>query len=414
MAVVMDPANGEVLALANYPSFDPEKVGEYAESGEMERAKIHCIANLYEPGSTIKPFVVAAGLESGVITLDTKIDCQDGLRFLPKYRSIPIKDEHQMGEVPVTEVLVFSSNVGIGKIAERIVETPSGEQDRKKFYDYLTLFGFGAKTGIELPGETQMILRPWSQWNLNDMLVVAFGTGPVMASPLGLAGAYCILANGGWQVSPHVIRGYLSSRNGSFYPSTKGRGKRVISAATAKDVQNMLLQVVERGTGTQARSGWYETGGKTGTAKKVVDGVYSDDHRVLSFAGFAPKNPPRIVVVVMIDEPEELRFGGQAAAPVFRQIVEETLAYLHVPPDMIPSSGPKKKDKAPGRHEQHKPVPASPGSRPPFATTWAQPEESHRVNHRLAAADLLDPSQKDKAGWSAREPQTEMARRAGQ
>ncbi len=351
MAIVMEPNTGEVLAMANYPFFDPARVGEYATSGEMERAKNHCVANIYEPGSTMKPFVVAAGLDCGAIAPDSIIDCEGGRRYLPRgLRNTPIQDEHGMGRVPVTEVLVYSSNVGAGKIAEQIVNLDPEQPSKKRFVEYLRSFGFGTRTGIDLPGETGGVLSAWERWNLNDLLVTAFGTGPVMASPIGLAAAYCILANGGREVQPHVVKGYLANRNASLYPAHVGMDREVISKESARLVNEMLVQVVERGTGTRAKSDWYKVGGKTGTAKKVVNGVYSQSHRALSFAGFAPADPPRIVVVVIIDEPDELRFGGLAAAPVFRRIVDETLAYLHVTPDFSgPAPNPDSKGGKPGK-----------------------------------------------------------------
>ena len=346
MAIVMEPRSGEVLAMANYPSFSADQVGEYAQTGQMERAKNQSIANLYEPGSTFKPFVVAAGLDCGAIQVDTIIDCENGRRYLPaKFRKTPIKDEHSMGRVPVSEVLVHSSNIGIGKIAEMIEHLDSQNPTRKTFYDYLVAFGFGTRSGIDLPGETPMVLMPWQKWNLNDMLVVSFGTGPVMVSPIGLARAYCVLANGGLQVHPHVVKGHVvpqvkmgdgAGSEEDFYPTRKSPSNRVISEEAARLVREMLVEAIERGTGRRmARSDWYQAGGKTGTAKKVVNGAYSQSQRVLSFAGFAPAHNPRIVVVVMIDEPKSLRFGAEAAAPVFRQIIDETLAYMHVAPDFL-------------------------------------------------------------------------------
>lgn len=337
MAIVMDPETGEVLAMANYPSFRADDVGEYAETGQMERAKNYCITNLYEPGSTLKPFVVAAGLDCGAIQENTLIDCEHGRRYIAaKYRNKPIEDEHPMGRVPVSEVLVHSSNIGVGKIAECIEHLDSRNPSKKLLYDYLRAFGFGKTTGIDLPAETRMVLKGWSGWNLNDLLVIAFGTGPVMVSPIGLARAYCVLANGGKQVTPHVVKGFFANRSGDLYPARVNSSTRVVSEEVARSVRQMLLETVERGTGKRnGRSDWYKVGGKTGTAKKVVNGAYSQSQRVLSFAGFAPADNPRIVVVVMIDEPESLRFGAEAAAPVFRQIVEETLAYLHVTPDFL-------------------------------------------------------------------------------
>lgn len=337
MAVVMEPHTGEILAMANYPFFEADHLIDYYSSGQRDRDKNHCITSRFEPGSTIKPFVVAAGLDSGAIQIDSIIDCERGTRYLPpRIRPIPIRDEHRMGQVPVSEVLVFSSNIGVGKIAEAMEHLNPEHPSRETFYNYLKAFGFGDKTGIDLPGEIGMVLKDWKSWNLNDMLVVAFGTGPIMVSSIGLASAYCVLANGGIHVTPHIIKGYVSSRNGDLFPSRPKRGKRVIKEEVAQQVREMLVDVCERGTGKlYARSNWYKVGGKTGTAKKVINKAYSQSHRVLSFAGFAPAEKPAIVVVVMIDEPEKLRFGATAAAPVFREIVENTLPYLHVPPDFL-------------------------------------------------------------------------------
>ena len=333
MAIVMEPHTGEILAMANYPSFDPEKVGEYASNGQMERAKNHCVTDLFEPGSTMKPFIVAAGLESGAITLDTRVDCENGVRYLPRYRSKPIRDVHPMGIASVTDVLVQSSNIGIGKIAEKILQLESETSGRKRLYDYLVAFGFGRKTEVELPGEMTSLLRPsWEEWNLNDVLVLAFGTGPVMVTPVSLARAYCLLANGGVRVTPQIVKGFIGNRDGSFYSKKSPGGERVLSETTVGIVRRMLVRVVESKS-SRARSEWYSAGGKTGTAKKVVEGQYSEDHKLLSFVGFAPAADPRVVVAVMLDEPKGFRFGNEAAAPIFRQIVEDVLTYLHVPPD---------------------------------------------------------------------------------
>ena len=345
-AVVLEPRSGEVLAIANYPSFEPEKVGDYASSGQMERARNRSVTDLFEPGSTMKPFIVAAGLESGAIDAETLIDCENGCRYVPG-RDKPIRDVHPVSVVPVTEVLVHSSNVGAGKIAERIIRTESGELNKKILHDYLTAFGFGEKCGIDLPGESRSIIRPsWQEWTLNDILVLAFGTGPVMVTPIGLAGSYCLFANGGFSVTPHVVKGYIGNRDGKLYEEKVPQGRRVLSQKTVDAVSEMLAQVVELDK-SKARSDWYKVAGKTGTAKKVVNGRYSQDHRLLSFAGFAPVKSPRIVVSVMIDEPQGLRYGNEAGAPVFRRIVDDTLAYLHVAPDleMIETGGEGKDDR---------------------------------------------------------------------
>jgi cell division protein FtsI (penicillin-binding protein 3) len=343
--VVVDPCNGEILALANYPPFDPSQKGFYQDANKMDYSRNNAITSPFEPGSTIKPIIAAIGLEKGAITIETKIDCQHGSRTIDrKYRKTPIRDEHPMGIVSVTDVLVSSSNVGIGKIGEKIADVTSGYSHKEDLYNSLLAFGMGGRINTDLPGESSMFLKKADSWNQNDLLVLCFGAGPIMVHTIGLAKAYSVLANGGLAVTPHVVKGYLGSRNRYFYPKANPEPVRILQEENADRICAMLAQVVIRGTGKKARSNFYSTAGKTGTAKKVVDKVYSMNHRVLSFAGFAPVERPKIVVIVQLDEPQGYRFGGTLAAPVFKKIVEEVLAYLHVPPDVVDPTKPIPKE----------------------------------------------------------------------
>ncbi|MCA9425917.1 MAG: penicillin-binding protein 2 [Candidatus Omnitrophica bacterium] len=342
IAIVVEPFNGNVLAMANYPPFEASKKGLYGTLQQNEHhSKNHAITDLFEPGSTLKPFIVAAGLDSGVITEESTFNLENGVRYIPG-RSKPIKDVHPVkGMANVSEILVHSSNIGVGKIAEVIIGPRPTMPDRKILYDYLRGFGFGGRTGIILPGETPMYFRPANpaDWKYTEIMTLAFGTGPIMVSPIGLAQAYCCLANGGIRKQPRIVDGYIGNRDGKFYSDPVASGERVVSQEVADSVRHMLRDVVES-ENSQAKSEWYDVGGKTGTALKWKVDHYSKDHRLLSFAGVAPIDEPKLVAVVMIDEPTGVKYGNQAAAPVFRRIVEDTLAYLHVRPDRVPEQTP--------------------------------------------------------------------------
>lgn len=317
-ALVMDPHNGQILAMATYPDYDPNAFRDY--SAAMRRNRVIC--DTYEPGSTFKIFTLAAALEEGEISPDTRIDCEQGNY---KVGGSIIHDYKPMGELTAHDVFKYSSNIGVAKIAERL-----GAQ---RLHHYLQKFGFGAKTGIRFDGEAEGILHPASRWFPVDLAAISFGQG-ITITPLQLGRALSAVVNGGELVVPRLISKVVDHEHEQTRTVARRVERRVIGDETAQALRDMMVSVTaDDGTGSRARVPGFVVGGKTGTAQKVdrVTGGYSPDKRVSSFAGFAPARDPRLVVVVTLDEPEGDAYGGLLAAPVFSEIVEQSLRYLHVP-----------------------------------------------------------------------------------
>jgi len=306
-AVVLDTQTGEILALANYPSYNPNDRRNL--SGEQLRNRV--LTDTFEPGSTIKPLTIAIALEKGSVAPNTNMVI--GAKYLvgPK----PITDTHPYGNLTVTEIIQKSSNIGTAKIA---MNNLSAEE----MWDMYTAAGFGQSPKIGFPGAVAGTVHPFKKWMPTDQARIAFGYG-ISASLFQVAHAYTIFARDG-ELVPLTIE-----RSPEFKPGTK-----VISAKTATQMRAMLETVTEPGgTAIKAQAEGYRVGGKTGTAHKLVGKGYGNSFRAY-FAGIAPMSAPRIVVAVMIDEPTGgSHYGGDVAAPVFSTIVSETLRTLNVPPD---------------------------------------------------------------------------------
>jgi cell division protein FtsI/penicillin-binding protein 2 len=317
-AIVLDPHNGEILALANAPTFDPNDVAAAPPAARANGA----LQNIYEPGSTFKIVAFSAAIEKGLAKPTDRIDCQMGSITVANR---VIHDAHPFGDLTLAEALAKSSNVAAIKLGIRL-----GDQT---MYDYITRFGFGARTGIELPGETGGLIRPVKRWQQSSIGSVAIGQ-EVGVTPLQMAAAFGALANDGVRVAPHLIR---EIRNASgvtaFRPNPEQR--RVISKETANALRGMLEGVTLNGTAKKAQLDGYSAAGKTGTAQKIDPRTktYSPTKYVASFVGFAPVNNPAVVIIVVIDEPAGAYHGGDVAAPVFRQIAEQILPDMGVIPD---------------------------------------------------------------------------------
>jgi cell division protein FtsI (penicillin-binding protein 3) len=306
-AVVLDTQTGEILALANYPSYNPNDRRNL--SGEQLRNRV--LTDTFEPGSTIKPLTISIALEKGSVTPNTNMAI--GAKYLvgPK----PITDTHPYTNLTVTEVIQKSSNIGTAKIAMNNLST-------EEMWDFYTAVGLGQTPKIGFPGAVAGTVHPFKKWMPTDQARIAFGYG-ISASLFQVARAYTIFARDGELVPLTIERS----------PEYKS-GTRVLSAKTAIEMRKMMEAVTEPGgTAIKAQAEGYRVGGKTGTAHKLVGKGYGNSYRAY-FAGIAPISAPRIVVAVMIDEPTGgSHYGGDVAAPVFSTIVGETLRALNVAPD---------------------------------------------------------------------------------
>lgn len=316
-AILMDPHSGELLAMASYPDFDPNRFGDYPAEVLRNRA----VLDLYEPGSTFKVITLSALLNEGLVDPDEVIDCRAGTARLAG--KVYKEAKHSYGFLTVREVVAKSSNIGTVKLALRL--------GPDRMYDYLRRFGFGEKTGVDLPGEEAGLLRPPNQWSKLSIGAISIGQ-EVGVTPLQLARAAAVIANGGYLVRPYLVKRVLSP-DGSVVRETAVERSQILDPATAVTMRRILEEVILRGTGTTAAPRGFSAAGKTGTAQKIVDGRYSQSRYVASFVGFAPLEHPRLLALVVINEPSGIPYGGHVAGPAFREIMERSLLYLGVPQD---------------------------------------------------------------------------------
>jgi cell division protein FtsI (penicillin-binding protein 3) len=319
--IVENPHTGEILALANRPTFNPNLHKQITPAALTNRA----VSYVYEPGSAFKVVTISAALEEKLTNPDEIFDCQMGSIV---YNGMRIRDSKPHGLLPVWGVLAESSNVGTIKIALRLGE--------ERYYKYIRAFGFGQQTGIELPGETRGITKPPSRWSKVSIAAISIGQ-EIGISPIQLAGLISTFANDGVYVAPRIVAGSVPAQqalqNVAFHPV---EGRRVISSFTAAQMRSMMQKVVLEGTARRATLDGYTAGGKTGTGEKIdpATGAYSKTKYNATFAGFAPLNNPQIVVAVILDSPVGPHQGGQVSAPVFRRITQQVLEYMHVPHDL--------------------------------------------------------------------------------
>jgi cell division protein FtsI (penicillin-binding protein 3) len=330
-AIVLDPATGEILALANVPTFSPNKPGGRRDRRWRDRIRNRAITDPYEPGSTFKAMLAAAALDTGVVRPQDMIFCENG-RF--PYGRWTINDAHPHGWLSFAEVVQYSSNIGTSKVAEKV--------GRERYAAFLRAFGFGQRTGIDLPGESAGIVRAVERWARIDLATHSFGQG-IAVTPLQMAAAFAALANDGVLMRPYVVRRIVGPGGRVLRENEPVAVRRVVSSRTARTVTTLLRRVVEEkgGTGSRAKLEDFSVAGKTGTSQKVdpVTGAYSAK-RIGSFAGFVPADAPRMVIVVVIDEPQTSSYGGVVAAPVFKSIAAAVLGRLGVVPSAPPAAAP--------------------------------------------------------------------------
>ncbi len=319
-AIVMQPDTGEIVALANAPAFDPNL---RPTSGEMALRANRAIGFPYEPGSVFKIVAYSAAFEEGIVGPEDKIDCGNGeIRFGRRV----IHDTHAYGVLSVADAFAKSSNVGAIRLAQRV--------GRDRFFEYIHRFGFGERTGIELPGESRGIVNPLDRWAADSIGSVAIGQ-EISVTLLQAAVAMSTFANGGMRVKPHIIRNIEVQGDREVYRATP-RAERVVSPETAARMNELLQRVVTHGTGRHAvQLAGYTAAGKTGTPQKVDERTraYSKTKYMPTFAGFVPAQQPRFIIIVMVDEPVGMYYGGTVAAPVFNLIAEAALGDYAVQPD---------------------------------------------------------------------------------
>ena len=319
MAIAMDPWSGKILAMASFPTFNPNQFIQYRSKSWRNRA----LSDVFEPGSMFKAFLAAAALEEQVVRPSDSFFCENGSY---KVYDRTIHDHSKHGYLTFQQIIKFSSNIGASKVGEKM--------GKERLYRYISAFGFGEKTRIGLPGEGKGIVHHPRYWSPVALDTISFGQG-ISVTGVQLATALSAIANGGSLMKPYVVEKITNEKGEvvqSFKPETI---RKVISEETARKVRVLLKAATEKGgTGEGAVPAGYEVAGKTGTAQKVdsLMGGYSDDRYVSGFMGFAPADAPKLVVLVIVDEPQGDSYGGVVAAPIFKMIMEKALPSLNVIP----------------------------------------------------------------------------------
>lgn len=311
--IVMDPYTGEILAMANYPDYDLNLFSQVPR----DNMKNDAISSVYEPGSVFKIVTASAALNEGVAGLEDRYDCENG-----EYRvgGRVLHDYHPYGELTFRDIISKSSNIGTVKVAQKLGE--------EKLYEYIKCFGLGERSGIDLSGEVPGISRPPEIWSKSDITTIPIGQG-IAVTPIQLACAISVIANGGELVTPYVVDRITTWEGKTYSRAQHSPRRRVIEADTCEDMKDALGKVITEGTGRSARSRDYNMCGKTGTAQMVSpSGGYYPDKYYATFIGFAPMEHPVVSIVVIAKDPHPAHFGGTVAGPVFKKIAERTLQYM--------------------------------------------------------------------------------------
>ena len=315
--IVMDPKTGEILALANFPDYDPNHFKRFPR----ERWRNRCVDHTFEPGSTFKLVTAAALLEEGVVSEEDRIFCENG-SFVTQYGRV-IKDHEKKGWLTFREVFGYSSNIGFTKLGLKL--------GADNLYKHIKRFGFGDATGIDLPAEEAGLVRPPKQWSGLSLTSIPYGY-EIASTPLQVLCAYAAVANGGVMMKPYLVRRLETPDGRTVKKFEPQKSRRVCSARTARRLTELMKWVVKQGTGVAVDLPYYDIAGKTGTAHKIIGGRYSMYNYVSSFVGFVPADAPRFAIYVSLDDPRGLYWGGYTAGPVFKEVAKRVCAYALVPP----------------------------------------------------------------------------------
>jgi cell division protein FtsI/penicillin-binding protein 2 len=326
-AIMVRPRTGEILALANYPTFDPNQPGAAPEAARRNRT----IADLNEPGSTFKIVAVSGALNEGVVDLGSRFNCEHG-HFV--FKGQRLSDHAPLDVLTVENIIAKSSNIGAAKVGIQLGDA--------RLYHYVRSFGFGERTGIPLPGEVRGQVHPLAHWSKISVAWVPMGH-EVAVTPLQMVMAMCAVANGGRLMRPILVDRVEDDQGRTVAKTQPVEVRQVISEATSRKMVQALKTAVASGTATKAQMEFYPVAGKTGTAQKIKNGVYSHTDHFASFIGFLPADDPQICLSVVMDEPQKGSYGGETAAPVFQRIASRAAAYLGVspvlpPPEPIPAA----------------------------------------------------------------------------
>jgi cell division protein FtsI (penicillin-binding protein 3) len=316
VAIIMESDTGRILALASTPEFNSNSYNEYTPDYWRNRA----VSDIFEPGSTFKVVVATAALEAGLVRPGEIVDCQMGSITISGHI---FHDHKRLGLLTFSQILELSSNVGAAKLGLRLGEA--------RLHTALRNFGFGSRTGIDLPGEVIGLVRDWHRWSGLSIGAISFGQ-EIGVTSLQILTAINTIANGGYRVRPSIVDRVIDEKGELVRVHTPQR-HRIVRPETAAVIRDAFEGVVLRGTGRMAALEGYRAAGKTGTAQKIVNGHYSNTKYMASFIGFAPMPNPKLTILVQIDEPKGAIYGGDVAAPVFQRIAQQALLLLRVPPD---------------------------------------------------------------------------------
>ena len=313
--IAIEPSTGDILAMASYPTFDPTRLDRATD----DAIRIRSIADQYEPGSTMKAITAAALLDRRIIGPNDVVDGGSGVLTLPG--DVQIRDDHPVGQTTFHVAMEQSSNVVFATLARKL--------DDRVYYKYVRDFGFGIPTGIDLPGEVRGRLKKPSEFDATSKLYMSFGY-ELSATALQVVNAYAAIANGGVLMQPRVVKSILNDDGSVQTAFAPQRIRHVVSEQTARTLADILVGVVERGTGKEAHIPGVRIAGKTGTAQQLTDGAYSRQNYTASFVGFYPADQPRVAMIVMLDRPTLSIYGGGTAAPIFKRIVQKTMTMLQL------------------------------------------------------------------------------------
>lgn len=318
--IVMNPENGEILALVNYPGFDGNHYGHFSSGVLRNRA----ISDDYEPGSTFKTILAASGLDSGKVTMDEKYLSGPSLQ-VDGWTISNAEDGYLLGapEQNLETIITNSLNVGAASMALKI--------GAPTFSEMIGKFGFFKKTGIDLPGEATSLIPQGTDWKNIQLATVGFGQG-IAVTPIQMLTAYAIIANGGYPIHPHLLKKMTMPDGTEIEEPLSREPVPIIKQETAEELKFLLSQVVQKGTGTNAKIPGYTVAGKTGTAQISEGGHYASGAYIASFIGFVPVEKPSLAILVKIDEPQSPHWGGTVSAPVFQTVAKESLWQMQIPP----------------------------------------------------------------------------------